>query len=71
MLSFNSFKAYLLVPILSLLTVFILPLRLYWSADLRSKYLYSQVNSLNDADHILVRGKDGNIEIVKLQDLTD
>jgi len=70
MLKFSSLKAYILVPLLSLLTLFVLPLRLYWSAELRAKYLYNQVAALEGADHLLVRGKDGNVEVVALVDMT-
>lgn len=64
LLQYNALKAYLLMPLLSLLTLFILPLRLYWSAELRAYYLYNEVGALEQADHLLVKGKDGNIEVV-------
>ena len=70
MLKHSSLKAYLLMPILSVITLFVLPIRLYWSAELCAKYLYSEVRSISEADALLVRGKDGNIEIVKVQDQT-
>lgn len=46
MLKFDCVKAYLLVPILSLLSLMILPLRLYWSDELKSEWLYSKTTSL-------------------------
>jgi hypothetical protein len=70
MLKFNTLKAYLVVPFLSILTVFVLPIRLYWSAELRAFYLYTEVATLEGANHLLVRGRDGNIEIVSIDDMT-
>lgn len=40
MLKYNTLKAYLLVPLLSMLTLMVLPIRMYWSAELCAKYLY-------------------------------
>ncbi len=70
MLKHSSLKAYLLVPLLSVITLFVLPIRLYWSAELSAKYLYTRVAIIQDADALLVRGKDGNVEIVQVQDQT-
>ena len=69
LLQFSCAKAYLLVPILSLLTVFVLPVMLYWKAHLRAKYLYWSVTSEGVATHLLVCGRDGNVEIVPLQNM--
>lgn len=71
MLKFNALKAYLLVPLLSILTIMVLPVRLYWSAELRAYYFYDKVRALEQADTMLVRGKDGNIELVDVVDKTD
>jgi hypothetical protein len=40
MLRFSYWKAFMM-PLWSLLTLMILPVRLYWSAELRAYYLYS------------------------------
>lgn len=71
MLKLNPLKAYLLVPLLSILTLFALPIRMYWSDELKAWYLYDQVLRIEEADHLLVRGKDGNIEIVEVTDATE
>ena len=71
MLRFSSFKTYLFLPILSLLTLFVLPIRMYWSATLSARYKYSHVSSVSQTTDLLIHGRDGNIEIVKLQNLTD
>lgn len=63
-LQFSAFKAYVVLPILSLLTVFVLPICMYWSQSLTAKYLYNRVTVLAEATALLVEGKDGNIEIV-------
>lgn len=40
MLRFSYVKAFMM-PLWSVLTLMILPVRLYWSAELRAYYLYS------------------------------
>jgi hypothetical protein len=53
------------------MTVFVLPIRMYWLAHLRARYMYNQVTSLQKCTDLLVHARDGNIEIVTLQNLTD
>lgn len=55
---------------LSVLTLFVLPVRMYWSQTLTAKYCYNRVRSLEEADHLLIEGKTGNVEIVELQNRT-
>ncbi len=71
MLQFSCCKTYLLLPILSLLSLFILPVRMYWSVPLQRKYMYSEVTDLARATHLLVYGRDGNIEIVELTNMAE
>jgi uncharacterized membrane protein len=61
MLQFSYAKAILMLPILSLLTIFILPIRMYWHQHLRARYMYSRVTSLDRCTDVLVHGRDGNI----------
>lgn len=70
-LSESCLKCYILVPLCSFLTLYILPIKLYWSVPSRAKWMYTQVAALDQATHLLVRGKDGNTQIVKLQNLTE
>lgn len=70
MLKFNALWAFLVVPLLSILTIFVLPLRMYWSTTLRAKYWYDRVDKLANATNVLVTGKLGNVEIARLQNLT-
>jgi len=65
------FKCYLLLPLCSILTVFYLPVRLYWSVEARAVWMYSPVVTLQNTTHLLVKGKDGNIEIVELKNLSE
>ena len=46
MLRYNNCKSYLALPILSLLTLFSLPVRMYWSVLLTVKYMYSKESRL-------------------------
>ena len=69
MISFNATKSYLLLPILSILTIFLLPLNLYWNPKNHAKWCYSEVNSIVDATHLLVLGKSGYYEIIEIKNL--
>jgi hypothetical protein len=65
-LKFRPLMSYLVVPILSVLSAFILAICLYWRTNLRKKLLYKEVLDVNDATHILVQGREGNIEIIPI-----
>jgi hypothetical protein len=67
-LLFKPMIFYIVVPILSILTAFILPLVLFWYPKFRVKVYYKKVK--NNPSHILVTGILGNIEIVKIQNNT-
>ena len=69
-LKVDCLKRFLLVPLLSILTILIFPICLYWYCDWRKKYLYSEAGSLKEATHIYIVGKDGNKEIVPIKDYT-
>lgn len=71
MLQFSCCKTYLLLPILSLFSLFILPVRMYWSVQLRRKYMFNDVTDLARVTHLLVHGRDGNIEIVELTNMAE
>ena len=71
MIQFSCCKTYLVLPILSLLSLFILPVRMYWSVPLQKKYMYNDASELGQATHLLVHGRDGNIEIVALKNMAD
>ena len=71
MLQSSCCKTYLLLPILSLLSLFILPIRMYWSVPLQRKYMYNEVKDLAQVTHLLVHGRDGNIEIVELTNMAE
>lgn len=53
----NWVKRLLVVPLLSLLTIFIFPIFLYWRADMRAQWFYSTVQTLDDATNILIVGR--------------
>jgi hypothetical protein len=50
-------KRYFVVPLLSVFTIFIFPLKLYWSKQLQAKWLYRSVSSLNNATDVLIYGR--------------
>ena len=67
----NLAKTYLLVPFLSLMTVFILPLKMYWSTELCCDMLYDIVDDITKATHVKIVGRPGNTDICKLENLTE
>lgn len=67
----NIFKTYFLVPLLSILTIFMLPLKMYWSTELCCDMLYDIVDDINKATHVKIVGRPGNTDICKLENLTD
>ena len=66
LLTESCVKQWLVVPILSLLTLLAFPVFLYWSKPMQSRWLYTRVVSVEAATHLYVEGRDGNKEIVKL-----
>jgi len=56
----------LVVPVLTILSGFILGLFLYWKETLRANLFYKKVNKLADATHVKVKGVPGNVTVVKL-----
>jgi hypothetical protein len=58
------------VPILSILTIFILPLKMYWDTELYANMIYDTVTEIQFATDMLVRGRAGNVDVCKLQNLT-
>jgi hypothetical protein len=50
-------KALLLVPILSVLTIFILPIVMYWRPTVYARMLFSPVNDIKNASHVVVKGR--------------
>lgn len=57
---------YFVVPLLSIITAFILPILVYWKKTLQLKLFYKKVANKNVATHLLVEGSQGNIETQKL-----
>ncbi len=53
-LKFSWCKVLLLIPLMSVITVFIFPLVLYWKVTVRAKWIYTSVNSIQDATHVLI-----------------
>lgn len=64
-------KQWFLAPLLSVCTLLVWPVFLYWSKDLQRKWLYSPATSLEQASHVYIRGRDGNREIVRLRNLSE
>ena len=65
-LSLNSFKAYVIAPILVVCSGLIFGLFLFWYLDLRVKFFYDQVHDIKQATHVLVKGVTKNQEILPL-----
>jgi hypothetical protein len=58
--------AYLVAPLLILMSCFTFGLFLLWNPKFRARFFYKKVNSLGNATHIQVDGRDGNFEVVKI-----
>jgi len=43
LLQHSSFKAYIVVPVLSVLTLFFIPLKMYWDNALNARMIYNVV----------------------------
>jgi len=79
LLNKESFCHYILLMILSVITLFIFPLKLYWSRRMQADWLYKRGERIDSSSHLLIigRGKyrrhfihvDNNHEIVPLQNL--
>lgn len=70
LLTENRVKQWLLVPLLSILTLFVFPIFLYWRKEMRSRWLYTRATSIIASTHMYIEGRDGNQEIVKVRDFT-
>ena len=71
MLRHSFFKAYILTPILSLLTIFVLPVKMYWDNGLFARMIFNPTTNIEQATHVLVKGKGGNIDICELLNHTE
>jgi hypothetical protein len=69
-LRFRPLVAYVLLPVLSVLTVFILPICMYWNQNLQVRLLYKKATRA-DANYILVEGSAENTEIQPLRTESD
>ena len=53
----SCLKRWIVVPFLSLVTVLIFPVYLYWRPKLRRDWLYSRASSVRTASHIYIEGR--------------
>lgn len=62
-------KRWVICPLLSILTVFIFPIMLYWSKRMQVNWLYSRVGSIYDATNLHIVSRDKNEETIELRSL--
>ena len=60
-------KVFLLVPILSIVSVFVVPLLMYWHIRIYVYFLFTPVEGINYATHVYIRGKSGNLDVCKIK----
>jgi len=60
------FKTLIVAPLLSVLSLMIFALYLYWYQKTRKNWLYSEVDSIDKATHVFVHGQDHKMAIVPL-----
>lgn len=61
-------KILIVVPILSILTLMVLPIMLYWHSDARAAWFYKTTDKLDDARRILIVGREKNFDMCDLED---
>jgi hypothetical protein len=57
LLESSNFKRWVVLPLLSILTLFYFPIKLYWSKRMQGDWLYSVAGDLNTATHIYIVGR--------------
>ncbi len=70
LLELSFFKILIIVPILSVCTVFIFAVVLYWKKNLQRQMLFWKVSSLKKASYIYIKGMGDNVDIFKIRDNT-
>ena len=53
----DCLKRWIIVPLLSLLSLFAFPVVLYWKPAMRKDWLYKRPTSVQDATHIYIQGR--------------
>ena len=66
-LQFQPLMCYVVVPLLSVASAFILAICMYWLTGLKKKMLYKEVETVEEATHVMVSGVEGNNEIIPLK----
>ena len=66
LLTASKLMMWVTLPILSLLTLFVWPIILYWSKPKQRDWLYRPAKAIDTATHLYVEGADGNKAIVLL-----
>ena len=81
-LRFEPIKAYVVFPLLSIISLLSYPVFVYWYPNQKKKAFFNEVVSLDQATHIFVKGRgksvlvliilfiDGNEEIVEIEKCT-
>lgn len=59
-----------MVPILSILTLFVVPMYMYWRTGFYVTMCMSPTDKISRATHVLVKGKSGSLDCCKLRDCT-
>ena len=60
-------KRFIICPLLSILTVFVFPIMLYWSKRMQANWLYNRVGSIYDATNLYIVSRDKNEETIELK----
>ncbi len=55
------------MPILSIVTIFIVPLLMYWHTRIYVFFLFTPVEGIKNASHVYIRGKSGNLDLCKIK----
>ena len=71
LLTESKLKQWVVMPLLSLVTLFVWPILVYWKIPMQRDWLYSQATSVQTASHLYIEGKDGNKEILRVYNLAE
>ena len=71
LLTASKLKQWVVAPILSLLSLLVWPVFLYWYKTMQRDWLYRPATSIDSATHLYIEGRDGNKEIVRVKNFTE
>ena len=60
LLTASKLKQWVIAPLLSLLSILVFPVFLYWYKTMQRDWLYHPATTIDTATHLYIEGRDGN-----------